>query len=151
MKKKKSWKNTFFWRFLAKIRRKIAKNRLFFTKNAFFSHFFAKKNTRGYTPFFCKICRRPSDHFLTTGIPSRPIFASKAFGAKKKNKKKKKNFIFYLCLKKYFFYTKKKKYFLYERSPWGGGFIEDEAPWTIFPEDCTKRHSELAERSETFH
>ena len=33
----------------------------------------------------------------------------------------------------------------------GGGFIEDEAPWTIFPEDCTKRHSELAERSETFH
>jgi hypothetical protein len=66
-----------------------------------------------------------------------------------KNKIKKKFFfIFFICTKIFFY---KKKIFLFERSPWGGGFIEDEAPWTIFPEDCTKRHSELAERSETFH
>jgi hypothetical protein len=109
MKKKKSRKNTFFCRFLAKNTRKIAKNRLFFTKNAFFSHFFAKKNTRGYDPFFCKICRDPAHHFLTTGIPSRPIFASKAFGAKKQNKNK--NFFLFLFMLKIFFYSYKKYFY----------------------------------------
>ena len=55
-------------------------------------------------------------------------------------------------LKKIFFlHEKKKKYFLFINKRMQAGDQQSWASWTIFPEDCTKRHSELAERSETFH
>jgi hypothetical protein len=96
---------------LAKIRRKIAKKRLFFTKNAFFLHFFAKKNTRGYDPFFCKFSRDPASH----SPHEKPLFFASNFcfesfrRKKTKSKIKKIFFLFFIYALKYFF---KKKIFL---------------------------------------
>src|SRR6478735_1169208 len=96
------------------MRRKIAKKRLFFTKNAFFLHFFAKKNTRGYDPFFCKFSPRPRAH----SPHEKPLFFAsnfcfESFRRKKTKSKIKKNFFFYFLfvLKNIFFTIKKKNIF----------------------------------------
>jgi hypothetical protein len=128
-----------------------AKNRKktpFFHEKCIFFAFFCKKNTRGYDPFFCKLAPRK---FSTSNASS---------GVDRKFNRKKKSFFFSprqkiffkIFLRKFFFFIKKKFSLIciiFEMII--GGWSTLLSILDNFPEDCTKRHSELAERSETFH
>jgi hypothetical protein len=104
---KKSSKIDDFW---SKIDQKMAKKPPFFTKNALFLHFFAKKKHVGVDPLFLQNSRVPPRHTLLTKMYFfRELVLIEGFQYKtQKNKIKKKFFLFFLFVKNIFF----KKIFL---------------------------------------